>query len=115
MVFWALRAPGRTGKALRKLNYVLPKRRRKCYRCARYLMTNAARILLFCLVFTPAVFAQSLAPSASPSPAPRKLIVGIWSAPPFNIRQVDGSWTGISVELWREAAPPLTPVLYSAQ
>jgi len=96
-----------TGKPLRKLNYVLPKRRRKCYKCARYLMTNTARILLFCWMFTPAIFAQSLAPSASPSPTPPKLIVGIWSAPPFNIRQADGSWTGISVDLWREIASDL--------
>jgi ABC-type amino acid transport substrate-binding protein len=70
-------------------------------------MTNAARILLFCWMFTPAVFAQSLVPSASPSPTPRNLIVGIWSAPPFNIRQADGSWTGISVDLWREIASDL--------
>src|ERR1700756_4228547 len=70
-------------------------------------MTNAALGLLFCWMFTSAIFAQSLAPSASPSPTPPKLIVGIWSAPPFNIRQADGSWTGISVDLWREIASDL--------
>jgi polar amino acid transport system substrate-binding protein len=70
-------------------------------------MTNPAFALLFCWMFTPAAFAESLAPSASPSPTPRKLIVGIWSAPPFNIRQADGSWTGISVDLWREIASDL--------
>ena len=70
-------------------------------------MTNAARILLFCWMFTPAIFADSLAPSGSPSPTPRKLIVGIWSAPPFNMRQADRSWTGLSVDLWREIASDL--------
>ncbi|MBV9876262.1 MAG: transporter substrate-binding domain-containing protein, partial [Verrucomicrobia bacterium] len=70
-------------------------------------MTNAARILLFCWMFTSAVFAQSLAPNASPSPIPHSLIVGIWSAPPFNMRQTDGSWTGVSVDLWREIASDL--------
>jgi polar amino acid transport system substrate-binding protein len=70
-------------------------------------MTNLALILLFCWMFTRAVFAESPVPSASPSPTPRKLIVGIWSAPPFNIRQADGSWTGISVDLWREIASDL--------
>jgi polar amino acid transport system substrate-binding protein len=70
-------------------------------------MTNPALALLFCWMFTPAAFAESLAPSASPSPTPPKLIVGIWSAPPFNIRQADGSWTGISVDLWREIAADL--------
>lgn len=70
-------------------------------------MTNAARILLFCWIFTSTVFAQSLAPSASPSPIPHNLIVGVWSAPPFNMRQTDGSWTGVSVDLWREIASDL--------
>ena len=36
-----------------------------------------------------------------------KLIVGIYSAPPFNIRQPDGSWTGIAVDLWKEIASDL--------
>src|ERR1700751_3120053 len=70
-------------------------------------MTNEALVLLFCWMFTPAAFAESLAPSASPSPTPPKLIVGIWSAPPFNIRQDDGSWTGVSVDLWQEIASDL--------
>jgi polar amino acid transport system substrate-binding protein len=70
-------------------------------------MRNPALVLLFCWMFTPAAFAESLPPSASPSPTPPKLIVGIWSAPPFNIRQADGSWTGISVDLWREIASDL--------
>jgi polar amino acid transport system substrate-binding protein len=70
-------------------------------------MRNPALVLLFCWMFTSAAFAESLPPSASPSPTPRTLIVGIWSAPPFNIRQADGSWTGISVDLWREIASDL--------
>ncbi len=70
-------------------------------------MTNPALVLLFCWVFAPAAFAESLPPSATPAPTPGKLIVGIWSAPPFNIRQADGSWTGISVDLWREIASDL--------
>ena len=70
-------------------------------------MRNPALVLLFCWMFTPAAFAESLPSSASPSPTPRKLIVGVWSAPPFNIRQADGSWTGISVDLWREIASDL--------
>jgi polar amino acid transport system substrate-binding protein len=70
-------------------------------------MKNPVLILLFCGMITPAVFGQSPGASASPSPMPRKLIVGIYSAPPFNIRQADGSWTGISVDLWREVASDL--------
>jgi polar amino acid transport system substrate-binding protein len=47
--------------------------------------------------------------AAGPSPAESspKLIVGIYSAPPFNIRQPDGSWTGIAVDLWKEIASDL--------
>jgi polar amino acid transport system substrate-binding protein len=47
--------------------------------------------------------------AAGPSPpeAWPKLIVGIYSAPPFNIRQPDGSWTGIAVDLWKEIASDL--------
>src|ERR1700726_3957596 len=47
----------------------------------------------------------------SPLPAPsvqkQKLIVGIAPGPPFNIHNPDGSWAGISVELWREIASQL--------
>jgi polar amino acid transport system substrate-binding protein len=69
-------------------------------------MTNPALILAFCWILTPLACGQS-GPSADPSPVPHKLIVGIYSAPPFNIRQADGSWTGISVDLWKEIASDL--------
>jgi polar amino acid transport system substrate-binding protein len=45
----------------------------------------------------------------SPFPAPvipkQKYIVGIAAAAPFNIQEPDGTWSGISVELWRQIAP----------
>jgi polar amino acid transport system substrate-binding protein len=37
----------------------------------------------------------------------QKLIVGVAVGPPFNIKNADGSWTGISVELWRQIAKEL--------
>jgi polar amino acid transport system substrate-binding protein len=48
-------------------------------------------------------------PSPIPSPVlpKQKLIVGLAVGPPFDIRQADGSWTGISVELWRQIAKEL--------
>jgi polar amino acid transport system substrate-binding protein len=51
---------------------------------------------------------QSL-PSPLPAPliAKRKYIVGIAPGPPFNIKDSDGTWSGISVELWREIADEL--------
>jgi polar amino acid transport system substrate-binding protein len=46
-----------------------------------------------------------------PLPAPvipkQKYIVGVAPGPPFNIHDADGTWTGISVELWREIANEL--------
>jgi polar amino acid transport system substrate-binding protein len=48
-------------------------------------------------------------PSSIPAPvvAKQKYIVGVASGPPFNIHDPDGTWTGISVELWREIANEL--------
>jgi polar amino acid transport system substrate-binding protein len=53
---------------------------------------------------------QENLPSPVPYPAlpKQKLIVGIAVGPPFDIRQADGSWTGISVELWRQIAKELS-------
>jgi polar amino acid transport system substrate-binding protein len=46
-----------------------------------------------------------------PIPAPavpkQKLIVGVAPGPPFNIHEPDGSWSGISVELWKGIASAL--------
>ncbi len=49
-------------------------------------------------------------PSAIPAPvaAKRKYIVGLAPGPPFNIHDPDGTWAGISVELWREIADELS-------
>jgi polar amino acid transport system substrate-binding protein len=41
-------------------------------------------------------------------PLPTKILaVGVTNDPPFNIGNSDGSWTGISVELWQELAREL--------
>lgn len=48
-----------------------------------------------------------------PSPFPtapipkQKIIVGVAPGPPFNIHHPDGTWTGISIDLWREIASDL--------
>lgn len=39
-----------------------------------------------------------------PPIATRELVIGVKEAPPFAIKQADGSWQGISVDLWREVA-----------
>jgi polar amino acid transport system substrate-binding protein len=51
---------------------------------------------------------QALPPPISAPVIPKqKYIVGVAPGPPFNIHDPDGTWTGISVELWREIANEL--------
>ncbi|MFH1496656.1 MAG: transporter substrate-binding domain-containing protein [Verrucomicrobiota bacterium] len=38
---------------------------------------------------------------------PEKLVVGTREAPPFAMKNGDGEWTGLSIDLWREAARQL--------
>ena len=70
-------------------------------------MKSALLILLSCCVFLFAIHAESASPTENSSPAWHKLTVGVYEAAPFNMRQADGSWTGISVDLWREIASDL--------
>jgi polar amino acid transport system substrate-binding protein len=46
-------------------------------------------------------------PLPAPSISPKKYIVGVAPGPPFNIHDPDGSWTGISIELWQQIANEL--------
>lgn len=51
--------------------------------------------------------------AADPAPAPvagvpgKKLVVATKPVPPFVIKQTDGSWTGVSIELWERIAEEL--------
>jgi polar amino acid transport system substrate-binding protein len=47
------------------------------------------------------------APLPIPAIPKQKLVVGVAVGPPFKIQNADGSWTGISVELWRQIAKEL--------
>jgi polar amino acid transport system substrate-binding protein len=42
--------------------------------------------------------------TAAPTVPAAELVVGTKEAPPFAIRQHDGSWSGISIELWKRIA-----------
>ena len=53
--------------------------------------------------------AENILPSLPSAPIPKqKLVVGVTVNPPFNIQNADGSWTGISIELWRQIAKELS-------
>src|ERR1700760_964988 len=41
---------------------------------------------------------------AQDTASPTELVVGTKEAPPFAIKQHDGNWSGISIELWRRIA-----------
>jgi polar amino acid transport system substrate-binding protein len=41
------------------------------------------------------------------APPVRTLVVGTKEAPPFSMKDADGAWTGIGIELWREIATEL--------
>jgi polar amino acid transport system substrate-binding protein len=59
---------------------------------------------------SPELAVQALAdsaPSQSTRESSRELIIGTKDAPPFAMRSPDGSWRGISVELWRHVADNL--------
>jgi len=53
------------------------------------------------------VLALALAPAsawAADAAAVRELVVGTKEAPPFAIKDNDGNWSGVSIELWRRIA-----------
>jgi len=62
------------------------------------LLAAAVIILTTILLSTGDVYSQE--PVASPTGARTRLVVGLTHSPPFCIHDEDGSWSGISVELW---------------
>ena len=60
-----------------------------------------------CLLSTLGARAWAAAPATASAPAARKLIVGTKHAPPFAIKNEDGTWSGVSIDLWREVAAEL--------
>jgi polar amino acid transport system substrate-binding protein len=59
------------------------------------------------LIFARPALAQT--PDATPgvAPAPAELVVGTKDAPPFAMKDADGNWAGISIDLWRRIADRL--------
>ncbi|MBW0001686.1 MAG: transporter substrate-binding domain-containing protein [Verrucomicrobia bacterium] len=64
-------------------------------------------LTLFAVDHLPLLRAADLTPLPAPPPPRQKWRVGVSSAPPFDIRNPDGSWTGLSLELWRAIADDL--------
>src|ERR1700730_8783467 len=86
------------------------RRQNACYFGDRALTSYCAAILCaLAMSLQGARPADQDLPSPVPTPAipKQKYIVGVAPGPPFNILNPDGTWTGISVELWREIAEEL--------
>ncbi len=79
------------------------------------LFANQARFwVLIAIVTTGALLAAlTAAPEAYGQRGPevpsikKKLVVGTKEAPPFSMKDLDGRWTGISIDLWRQIATEL--------
>lgn len=63
-------------------------------------------ILIFVLTFLPFIPAGAFAEGPSVE-TNKTLVVGTKEAPPFAMKASDGSWTGISIDLWRKIADQL--------
>jgi ABC-type amino acid transport substrate-binding protein len=50
---------------------------------------------------------RAQAPETSDAPPQRELILGTKEAPPFAMKATDGTWRGISIDLWRHVADEL--------
>lgn len=79
-------------------------------------LRNLVAIAIAVMLALPAAStAQDRVVSASPAPVEnepdafpsRTLIIGTKEAPPFATKDSDGSWTGISIDLWRQIAEKL--------
>ena len=63
-------------------------------------------IFIFMALLILAAAASAQSPTASP-PVKSAYTIGVKPSPPFVIQQQDGSWSGISIELWRGVAEAL--------
>ena len=52
-------------------------------------------------------FSAGMVEARGPALSDRTLIVGTKEAPPFSLKSADGTWTGISIDLWRQIATDL--------
>lgn len=70
-------------------------------------------LLVICCLYVSSEYAaeppgeQLPAPLPTPAITQQKLIVGLMADPPFVIQGPDGTWAGISVELWKQIAKEL--------
>jgi polar amino acid transport system substrate-binding protein len=72
--------------------------------CTSPIIGALAGVVLIAAVPCLAQQAETSSPAAS---SPQELIIGTKEAPPFAMKAADGSWSGISIDLWRRVADEL--------
>jgi polar amino acid transport system substrate-binding protein len=65
------------------------------------------RTVLVVIILLPLASAQQSYGATAAVPEPRELIVGTKVAPPFSMKATDGSWHGLSIDLWQRIAEQL--------
>src|SRR5271170_876434 len=73
-------------------------------------MKRGARSVLTAMALALALLIIASAPQAAApenQAAARELVVGTKEAPPFAIKDDQGNWSGISIDLWRQVADRL--------
>ncbi|MBC9179175.1 substrate-binding periplasmic protein [Pseudoroseomonas ludipueritiae] len=63
-----------------------------------------ALLAVLCLLASAPALAQA---PAVPRPPERELVVGTRVAPPFSMKDAEGNWEGLSIDLWRHVAERL--------
>jgi polar amino acid transport system substrate-binding protein len=64
----------------------------------------ALSLIVYAAIFPLSSFAQNQEPAPPSTPVLPRLVVGLVQSPPFCMKSENGSWSGISVELWEEIA-----------
>jgi len=72
--------------------------------CDRRILTALAGLFL---TFAGQCYAQTPGPTTSAPTLQKDLVIGTKEAPPFAIKDSDGNWSGISIDLWRRVADAL--------
>ena len=75
-------------------------------RLTRSVLTALA-LALALLIVASVLMSASKAAATENQAIPRELIVGTKEAPPFAIKDEQGNWSGISIDLWRQVAERL--------
>ena len=73
----------------------------------RSLLTATTAPALALLLIAPAPMSASKAAAPENDAVARELVVGTKEAPPFAIKDEQGNWSGISIDLWRQIADRL--------